>query len=416
MSLFEPARTEFGGRTVRAIERAVAPLRSMRDMARLFSREGVFFYLFMMMVLVVAGAALFLAIESKQQEGLSLIDRLVKGNYWSVVTLASVGFGDITPQTLAGRLMTIVFILASIGAVAMFTATLTSALTAKKIREGRGLTHAKDYSDHLLILGWKKDMAGLLEDVLSYGEIDPHGVVVVADVAAEIAEDLGAHPALAGIRIIRGQHYSEDFLKLVNPAAAAAIIILADESSVYSGESEIDSKTVMTAMVLSKYVRTGHVVAEILDPSFEPYLRNTKVVDEIVFPRRYGRGFLRMSAGATGIVNAFNALVEGRGGARVATYRLPDETVGKTVDDVRDLLAREKPGALLIGLVENASKYYERKTEAIREAQRTPDMERLVANLQQVKMFENHLPRLNPPGSHVIQPYTLAVVIERGEG
>ena len=43
-------------------------------------------------------------------------------------------------------------------------------------------------------------------------------------------------------------------------------------------------------------------------------------------------------------------------------------------------------------------------------------MARLVKNLQKVKTLENHLPRLNPPGSHVIGPYTLAVVIERGEG
>ena len=416
MPALEPARPEFGGRTVRAIERAVAPFKSLSETVRLFYREGVFFYLFLLVCLMLIGGTLFLLIESKQQEGMPLIDQIVKGNYWAMVTLATVGYGDIAPHTVIGRIVTILFIFTALGAVGMFTATLTSALTAKKIREGRGLTHAKDFTNHLLILGWKKDMAGLLEDVLAYSDIDPHGVVVVADVAAEIAEDLGAHPALAGLRIVRGQHYSEEFLKLVNPTGAAAILVLADESSPYTGESEVDSKTVMTAMVLSKYVRTSHVVAELLDPSFEPYLRNTKVVDEIVYPRRYARGFLRMSAGAAGVVNAFNALIDGRTGSRVSTYRVPAEYVGKTVDDLRALMAGERPGALLIGLIENASKYYERKTEAIREAQQTPDMAKLVKNLQKVKTLENHLPRLNPPGSHVIGPYTLAVVIEQGEG
>jgi len=59
---FEPARPEFGGRTVRALERAVAPLKTLAETVRLFYREGVFFYLFVLMLLMMVGAALFLVI------------------------------------------------------------------------------------------------------------------------------------------------------------------------------------------------------------------------------------------------------------------------------------------------------------------------------------------------------------------
>jgi hypothetical protein len=52
----------------------------------------------------------------------------------------------------------------------------------------------------------------------------------------------------------------------------------------------------------------------------------------------------------------------------------------------------------------------------VREAQLTPDMEKLVANLQRAKQMENNRPVLNPPAGHVIQPNTLAIVIERQGG
>ena len=49
--------------------------------------------------------------------------------YWAVVTLASVGYGDISPVTPAGRAMTIVLALLGIGIFAIPAAILSSALS-----------------------------------------------------------------------------------------------------------------------------------------------------------------------------------------------------------------------------------------------------------------------------------------------
>jgi voltage-gated potassium channel len=383
---------------------------------RQFYKEKVFFYLMLLVTLMVVFGALFLFIESNQQSGLSTPEKLIKGGYWATVTLASVGYGDVVPLTIAGRVMAIILIFLAMGFVAMFTANLTSALTAKKIREGRGLTDAKNYSNHLLILGWKKDMARLVQHIVTFGGNQSSDIVLVCEMTNEIADDLAAYPELSDMRLVRGKYYSEEHLQLVNPSRAAGILILADESSPATSESEIDSRTVMAAMILSKHVRKAHVVAELLDPAYEPYLKNTKIVDEIIFPRQYTRGFIRMSAGNVGVINTFNMLIDGKDGVAIATYSIPQSLVGKTVDELREQMKSERPGSLLIGLVENTGKYHERKTEAVREAQLTPDMEKLVQNLQKAKQMENNQPRLIPPGDYVIQPYTLAIVIEQAGG
>ena len=49
-------------------------------------------------------------------EKLSWLDAL----YLSVITLATVGYGDITPQTALGKIFTIFYVLAGIGIIATF--------------------------------------------------------------------------------------------------------------------------------------------------------------------------------------------------------------------------------------------------------------------------------------------------------
>jgi voltage-gated potassium channel len=53
-------------------------------------------------------------------EGWSIVDSL----YFSVVTLTTIGFGDLTPQTDLGKLFTIVYIILGIGVILHFIHTV----------------------------------------------------------------------------------------------------------------------------------------------------------------------------------------------------------------------------------------------------------------------------------------------------
>ena len=54
--------------------------------------------------------------------------------WWAVVTLTTVGYGDVYPVTLGGRLFTFVVLLIGLGIVALPTGLIASALS--KSREG----------------------------------------------------------------------------------------------------------------------------------------------------------------------------------------------------------------------------------------------------------------------------------------
>ena len=82
---------------------------------------------FVMMLLVVLTASLGYLFEHEAQP--DKFENIPQSIYWAVVTLASVGYGDISPVTPAGRVMTIVLALLGIGIFAIPAALLSSAFS-----------------------------------------------------------------------------------------------------------------------------------------------------------------------------------------------------------------------------------------------------------------------------------------------
>ena len=86
--------------------------------------------------MVAAGTVVYSALE-----GWTLIDSL----YFSVVTLATVGFGDLTPTTDVAKLFTVGYIIIGIGILAAFASELTKhrgARVVDRIRTAETVKHA----------------------------------------------------------------------------------------------------------------------------------------------------------------------------------------------------------------------------------------------------------------------------------
>lgn len=76
--------------------------------------DGEFRFLFILIILLLIGANIFYV----RIEHWSVIDAL----YFSVMTMATVGYGDLTPTTDISKLFTIVYAFISIGTFVSFTA------------------------------------------------------------------------------------------------------------------------------------------------------------------------------------------------------------------------------------------------------------------------------------------------------
>ncbi len=88
---------------------------------------------FIMLLLVVLTASLGYLFEHEAQP--DKFENIPTAIYWAVITLASVGYGDISPVTPIGRAMTIVLALIGIGIFAIPAALLSSAFSDQLVKE-----------------------------------------------------------------------------------------------------------------------------------------------------------------------------------------------------------------------------------------------------------------------------------------
>ena len=94
---------------------------------------------FIMLLLVVMTASLGYLFEHEAQP--DKFENIPQAIYWAVITLASVGYGDISPITPAGRAMTIVLALIGIGIFAIPAALLSSAFSDQLKRDRESLVN-----------------------------------------------------------------------------------------------------------------------------------------------------------------------------------------------------------------------------------------------------------------------------------
>ena len=86
----------------------------------------------------------------------SPIDTIFEAFYWSIVTISTVGYGDITPATDAGRAVAILVIIAGIAVLAFTTSIVVSAFTEKldEIRETKIVDDVSKLKQCYLICGY----------------------------------------------------------------------------------------------------------------------------------------------------------------------------------------------------------------------------------------------------------------------
>ena len=98
------------------------------------SREKILVFLSFVLTLVVIIGALMYSIESPTNPGFSSIPQSV---YWAIVTLTTVGYGDISPQTPPGKILAAVVMLLGYSIIAVPTGIVTAqiAMTPGKVNE-----------------------------------------------------------------------------------------------------------------------------------------------------------------------------------------------------------------------------------------------------------------------------------------
>ena len=97
---------------------------------------------YLLLATVIVGGAAFSLAEDKG----SWID----GMWWAIVTLTTVGYGDYSPATVAGRWVAVFVMAGGIGTVAILTGILADAIREAKIHERDETPELDDDIEHVI--------------------------------------------------------------------------------------------------------------------------------------------------------------------------------------------------------------------------------------------------------------------------
>jgi len=111
----------------------------------------------------------------------SPIDTLFEAVYWSIVTISTVGYGDIVPITFEGRIVALVVITSGIAVLAFTTSLVVSAFTEKldEIREVKTIEDITKLKNFYLICGYEN----VAQDVAK--KLSKHNNIIVIDADME---------------------------------------------------------------------------------------------------------------------------------------------------------------------------------------------------------------------------------------
>lgn len=373
-------------------------------------RESPFYRLAIFFVLLFGGTALIITVleYGKNEQFKNFFD----GIWWAVVTFSTVGYGDKSPTTMLGQAITIIAIFFSMALVSLLSGTFASVFVESNTRARRGLMDFPKLSNHIVICGWKNNMGDIIKEMLQLSsEISPEKIVIVSNIESEKIEATKGIPRLKKIKFIRGDYFSEDTLKRANIQKAKKAIVLADTYESASN-SEADSKTVMAVISIKALSKEIYVCAELLDRKYESYLEKA-MCDEILYPRDINRQMLAGTTIINGLSNIINNLISNKETqAMLNTVEIDEKYIGKNYYNFKTEF--DKTGnKTLIGILENTGSPNLVKIEAVREAQKTPDITKLVSNLQKIKTLSINRPVFVPSENYIIQKHSRAIVIER---
>jgi len=325
------------------------------------------------------------------------------------VTLTITGYGDISPVSVMGRIVGILTMAFGVIVVAAVTGQIASFFVDQQLKRGKGLLKLKKLKNHFIICGWKTDFERIIDGILEANpDIDPTDIVLINNASTEYMEMFMSNPKYRMLNYIHGDYIDESVLLRANIKSAAKILILADQSGNYS-EMEIDSRTVMTMLNVEKLNRNIYSAAELLDEKFQKYLEVAHC-DEVLLTKEYERKLIMNAASGSGVSHVIMDLLSLENKKGILIFDIPESFIGDSFKNLFNYFLNER-GFILIGLLENSGNFFLRKKEALNEAQKNPDISKIVENLKKVKELKPNESVLIPEFDYIIKKNSKAITV-----
>lgn len=308
----------------------------MKRLFEIIRREKIVKVVLILVFVIFAGSAGFAHFEEKMEFSDAL--------WWSVVTLTTVGYGDISPLSAGGRLVGMAVMIVGIGFLGILTAGIASIFIENKLLENKGMKSTR-VCGQFVLCGWNFRGNEIVEELRADPKCSGIPLVVIADLVEKPIDDHRLH-------FIRGEINPENLAK-ANVEAAQAIIILSDD---HLDAYTRDAKTILNTLTIKNRYPDLYTCVELMDPKNVEHCQMAKA-DEIIVVGELSTNLLVQAALDHGITRMISELVSNRYGEDLYKIKLPARFIDQTFLEVM-CECKAKHDILCLGVEDRTGKKF----------------------------------------------------------
>ncbi len=251
------------------------------------------------------------------EPNLSLFDSF----WWAIVTLTTVGYGDVTPKTFPGRFIAFVDMLVGIGVLTLLTATVASILVEKKITQDLGM-HSYSFEKHIILCEWNYRAEIIIQELRLKADIEKTPIVLIADIERKPIKD-------KYLFFVKGE-VCDETLHQANVEKAKTVIILGDENLAYK---QRDAKVILSTLIVESINEQAYTIVELVNEHNIETCKRANA-DEIIVSSKLSSNLISSAAIHHGISNVISDIVTYEYGSQLFKIAIPESEVGNLFIDI----------------------------------------------------------------------------------
>lgn len=200
--------------------------------------------------------------------GNSTIKSLFDALYLAVITMTTVGYGDVLPITREGKFLAMLLGIGGLILLSMSISTLSAGFFSYVQMLKMGMISFKDMKDHIVVCGWNETAKVVIDDLKGLDR----------DIVLLTTQDI---PPLDGIYYKKGDFGREEVLADAGVDKAYMVLVLGEKLPGFS-EDSVDARTILTGMQVRDMNRDAILILELLLGENAKLIRRRRIADYII--------------------------------------------------------------------------------------------------------------------------------------